>query len=183
MSIRDSLDYDFLKAVEPILVDATLDEVKLKLRSLGWQNHNYKTLSLREFGTNTLLPQVGPITARTLEHFGLVFRQQYMLAKPKTGLLPHIDNTNCEVHGFKIHIPLNCMYTCYVENAEGTYDQFKLEPGYAYYLNSAKMHFVFNHEDVERALLSFQLASDFLINAGLKIQPTTTVHDYDHSIR
>jgi hypothetical protein len=106
-----------------------------------------------------------------------------MLAKSKASLKPHIDNKNCEVHGFKIHIPLNCLYTCYVINNDGMYDEFNLEPGYAYYLNSSKMHFVVNHQPVDRVNLAFQLASDFLINAGLIISPTRTVIDYDHAIR
>lgn len=182
-NVRDSLDYDFLKTMEPHLVGSSLDDVKQNLRSLGWTNHNYKTFAIRESGTNTLLPQIGPITRRTLDHFGSVFRQQYMIAKPKATLKPHIDNTNCEMHGFKIHIPLNCVYTCYVQNDVGTYDEFNLEPGYAYYLNSSKMHFVINHQEVERVNLAFQLASDFLINHGLVMSPSHTVNDYDHAIR
>ena len=181
--VKDSLDYDLLKTMEPYLVDSSLDDLKNNLSSLGWTNHNYKTLSIRELGTTNLLNQIGPITRRTLNHFGNVFRQQYMLAKSKASLKPHIDNKNCEVHGFKIHIPLNCLYTCYVINNDEMYDEFNLEPGYAYYLNSSKMHFVVNHQPVDRVNLAFQLASDFLINAGLIISPTRTVTDYDHAIR
>ena len=102
-----SLENNFLTALKDILIDATPKEVKEHLVKLGWEGNDYISYSLRHFGTNILKDEVQHNTKVTLESFGDTFRQQYMCAAPKKRLKPHVDNINCEVHGFKIHIPIN----------------------------------------------------------------------------
>jgi hypothetical protein len=173
-----SLENNFLTALKDILIDATPKEVKEHLVKLGWEGNDYISYSLRHFGTNILKDEVQHNTKVTLESFGDTFRQQYMCAAPKKRLKPHVDNINCEVHGFKIHIPINVNYHVFVKNTNNEkFDTYILEPGYAYYLNSCLPHFVANPYNKLRVNLSFQLASDKLIREGKVMQPTRQLQD------
>jgi len=165
-----SLENNFLNSLEDILIDATPKEVKKHLVKLGWNGNDHISYSLRKFGTNILKDEVMKNTKSVLESFGPTFRQQYMIAAPKKRLKPHIDNLNCEVHGFKIHIPISTKYHVFVKNSiNEKFGVYVLEPGYAYYLNSCLPHFVANPYDETRVNLSFQLASDKLIQNGDKM--------------
>lgn len=172
-----NLENKFLTNLKDILIDATPVEVKNHLVALGWEGNNYISYSIRKFGTNDLVDAVLQETRNTLAEFGTIFRQQYMCAKPMTRLQPHIDNLNCEVHGFKVHIPINTRYHVFVEEG-GNYNRYVLEPGYAYYLNSSLMHFVANPYPETRVNLSFQLASDELIHSGTIMPPTNQMKDH-----
>lgn len=170
------LDNKFLKSLKDILIDASPEEVKENLISLGWEGDNYKTYSIRQFGTNILSEAVLLYTRQVLSKFRIIFRQQYMCAKPMARLKPHIDNLNCEIHGFKVHIPLNVNYYVFVESKNG-YNKYVLPPGYAYYLNSSLTHFVVNPTETDRINLSFQLASDELIHKGDIVSPVSHITD------
>jgi hypothetical protein len=172
ISTIKSLENNFLTSLKDILINATPKEVKEHLVKLGWEGNDYTSYSLRNFGTNVLKDQVQTNTRQVIELFGDTFRQQYMCAASKKRLKPHIDNLNCEIHGFKIHIPINVKYHVFVKNAKNNkFDIYVLEPGYAYYLNSCLTHFVANPYNETRVNLSFQLASDILIKNGTTITP------------
>jgi hypothetical protein len=173
-----NLENKFLKNLKDILIGTTPEEVKDHLIKLGWEGNNYISYSIRKFGTNELVDAVLPETRKTLSNFGTIFRQQYMCAKPNTRLKPHIDNLNCEVHGFKVHIPINTRYHVFVAK-EGIYYRYVLEPGYAYYLNSSLTHFVANPYNETRVNLSFQLASDIMIHNGEEVQPTNKMINHE----
>lgn len=173
-----NLENKFLVSLKDILIDATPEEVKKHLVALGWEGNNYISYSLRKFGTNELVDAVLPETRKVLSAFDTIFRQQFMCAKPNTRLKPHIDNINCETHGFKVHIPINTRYHVFVAE-NGIYNRYVLEPGYAYYLNSSLMHFVANPYNETRVNLSFQLASDELIHNGEAMQPTNKMINHE----
>ena len=180
--VRDQLDPAFLKSRADRLIDCSVEEIRDAMGKLGWANSAYKALPMRVTGSNTLLDFIGPYTRSVLAGFGQVFRQQYMLAKPRAALRPHIDNQNCEVHGFKVHIPLNCLYTACIMNDSGEYDVYDLEQGYAYYFNSSRMHFVVNHTDIERVNIAFQLSADDLILSNPPMLVTRVVQTADQEI-
>jgi hypothetical protein len=147
------------------------DDIWTVLKEVGFIKGHYQGYGLRKEGTNDLLDIIQPVTRKFFENFTVgCFRQQYATAYLGWNTKYHIDHDRYTLHGFRCMVPLNTpVHIAFFE--EGKNSLYKLDVGYAYFVNIGNYHRAFHHSDVDRTNLMFQMDSDKLILDGVTHYP------------
>lgn len=143
------------------------------LTEVGFTIGTYQGYGLRIPGTATLLPFLKENTKLLIENFPIAnFRQQYAVAFEGWNTKYHIDHTNYSVHGYRCMIPINA--PLHIVFKEKNKDKlYRLDPGFSYFVNIAKMHRAFHPYKEPRINLNFQMTSAKLLENKQELTSTS----------